>query len=186
MYIIVQNNKTMNKIEVLLKQNKKTFHTADLALLWTIGNNNTLLTTIKRYVKKGVLVSVCKGFYATRPIDELDKLELGLSFIHKYGYVSTESVLVESGVINQSIEKITFVSSVSRKFKLAGREYVVRKMKDKFLYNDLGIEKRGMVNKASVERAVVDLLYFNSKAFIDNKSLVDWDKVNTIQKEMEI
>jgi len=176
----------MDKINILLKQDKKTFHTADLGLLWDIGNNNTLLTTIKRYVKKGVLVSVCKGFYATRPIKEVDRFELGLGYIHRYAYLSTESVLTKAGVINQSIGKITFVSSVSRKFKLAGWEYVVRKMKDKFLYNDLGIEKRGMVNKASVERAVVDLLYFNSKAFIDNKSLVDWDKVNTIQKEMEI
>ena len=57
-------------------------------------------------------------------------------------------------------------------------------MKDEYLYNDLGIEKKGMVNRASVERAVADLLYFNSKAYIDNRNLVDWDKVKNIKKEV--
>ena len=174
----------MRKIDVLLKQDKKMFHTADLGLLWDVSNNNTLLTTIRRYVKKKVLYRVCKGFYTTRPIREVDRFELGFGYIHKYAYLSTESVLVEAGVINQSVGKITFVSSVSKKFGLVGWEYVVRKMKDEYLYNDLGIEKKGMVNRASVERAVADLLYFNPKAFIDNRNLVDWDKVYEIQKKV--
>ena len=178
--------KHMNKIAILLKQNRNMFHTADLALLWKIDNKNTLLTTIKRYVRKKVLYRVHKGFYTTMPIVEIDPIELGLGYLHRYAYISTESVLSEAGIINQEINKITFVSSVSKKFELSGREYVARKMVDKYLYNDVGVRKMGNVNKASVERAVVDLLYFNPKAFIDNKQLVDWDKVKEIKKEMEI
>jgi len=174
----------MNKINILLKQDKKTFHTCDLALLWDISNNNTLLTTIKRYVKKGILYRVCKGFYATRLINEVDKFELGVGFIHRYAYLSTESILVEAGVINQSVNKVTFISNLSRKFKLVGREYVVRKMKDEYLYNDLEIKKVNGINRASVERAVADLFYFNPKAFIDNRDLVDWQKVNKIKREV--
>ena len=40
----------MYKIDVLLKQDQKVFHTQDLALLWGIINKNTLYTTIKRYL----------------------------------------------------------------------------------------------------------------------------------------
>jgi len=176
----------MNKIATLLKQNRSIFHTTDLALLWKIDNKNTLLTTIKRYVRKKILYIVHKGFYITKTIEEIDPIELGLGYLHRYAYISTESVLSEAGIINQEINKITFVSNVSKKFELSGREYVARKMADKYLYNDVGVEKVVNINKASVERAVVDLLYFNPKAFIDNKQLVDWDKVKEIKKEIGI
>ena len=79
----------MNKVNILLKQNRLVFHTTDLGLLWKIDNKNTLLTTIKRYVKKGILIRIHKGLYTTKPVDELDPYEVGVAYVHQYAYVST-------------------------------------------------------------------------------------------------
>jgi len=174
----------MNRIAILLKQNRQMFHTADLGLLWEIENKNSLLTFIKRYVKKKILFRVHKGFYTVKPIEEINPIELGLGYLHRYAYLSTEYVLAESGVISQQIDKITFVSNISKRFTLAKHEYVVRKMSDKFLYSDVGLEKIRDINRATVERAVVDLLYFNPKAYFDNRALINWDRVYQIQKEI--
>ena len=93
-------------------------------------------------------------------------------------------MLVENELINQQVSKITLVCQVSRKFKIGSREYVARKMADKYLFNDSGVNKSGHIYKASVERAVVDMEYFNPNYLIDNKNLVDWERVSKIKKEM--
>lgn len=174
----------MYKIDMLLKQEQHLFHTRDLALLWGIDNTNTLYTTIKRYVKKGVLIPIHKGFYSTVLLDKIDPLELGLSFLHGFGYVSCESVLSLAGVIFQSQNYITLVSSVSKKFALAGHHFLARRLKPTYLFNDAGLYTQAGVTKASTERAVADLLYFNPQYHFDNKQPVDWTKVSRIQQEV--
>lgn len=179
-----KSNHNLSKIDLLLKQDKNLFHTPDLGLIWGVSNKNTLYTTIKRYVKKGILISVHKGFYSTKSLEKIDPIALGIGFLHQYAYLSTESVLVEAGVINQEINYLTLVSAVSKKFVLGGNAYLVRKMQDRFLYQTIGMEEGGGYKKASLEKAVVDLLYFNPHYHFDNKNLVDWQKVKFIQKKV--
>lgn len=174
----------MYRIDVLLKQDQNLFHTRDLAILWRTNNVNTLYTTIKRYVQKGILIPVQKGLYAKIPLDQLDPEVLGGSVIHSYAYVSCETVLVRHGVIFQAGEVITLVSSVSKRFTLAGHSYLVRKMADRLLYNDAGIERNGPVLTASLPRAVCDMLYFHPRVHFDNTKAVDWKAVRAIQKEV--
>jgi len=174
----------MYRIDTLLKQDRKLFHTRDLALLWGIDNDNTLYTIIKRYVRKGILIPIQKGFYSTVGLDKINPLELGMSFLHVYSYISCEYVLSLSGIIFQSANYITLVSSVSRKFSVFSHNYLVRKLKDAFLFNDQGIKNEDGIRIATVERAVADLLYFNPKYYFDNRKSVDWNKVKKIQKEV--
>lgn len=174
----------MYRIDTLLKQERKLFHTRDLALLWGIDNDNTLYTVIKRYIQKGILIPIQKGFYSVVPLDRLNPLELGVSFLHTYGYVSCEYVLGLSGIIFQSANYVTLVSSVSRKFSVASHNYLVRKLKDNYLFNDTGITRQDGINIASVDRAVADMLYFNPRYHFDNRKTIDWDKVKKIQKEV--
>lgn len=178
------NNHNPDKKSILLKQERKLFHINDLALLWGIINKNTLYTTIKRYKQKGVLIPVHKGFYSVVPLSELDPTTLGVSCLHSYAYLSTETILAREGVIAQAIPALTLVSNTSKKFELAGNYYVVRKMKDEFLYNDLGIVQKDNHQEATVERAVADLLYFNPRYHFDNREAIDWEKVRHIQKEV--
>lgn len=158
----------MNKLNILLKSSETLFHTQDLALLWGIQNRNTLYTTIKRYVQKGILIQIIRGLYSTVPIDEIDKFKLGTSLIHKFCYISCETVLFNEGVINQVVYPITFVSSVSLKIELNGVQYLYRQLKPEILMDSDGIIKKDGYFIATKERAISDMLYFNPKYYMDN------------------
>ena len=155
-----------------------------MALLWNIENRNTLHTTIKRYVQKGVLIRIQKGFYSKVPVDQLNSVKLGMSFLHSFCYLSTESILTREGIISQSIPYITLISSKSKKFKIKGNAYLSRQMKDEFLFNEFGVEKKNNIKQATIERAVADLLYYNPNYHFDGPSLINWKKVKEIQKKV--
>ncbi len=158
------------------------FHTSDLASLWQIKNTNNLHTTLKRYVQKGLLIRIYRGLYSLKPIEQLDPALVGMKALHRYSYVSTETILVQAGIIQQKFDQITLVSSVSKKFSVGPYGFRSRKMNDKFLYNGAGVTSEGGIKKASVGRAVADLLYFNPNAYFDAEKLIDWKKVKAIQK----
>ncbi len=174
----------MYRIDTLLKLKEKLFHTNDLALLWKITNKNTLYTTIKRYVQKGILIPVHKGFYSTIPIDQTDPFKLAIGYLHKFAYISCETVLIREGIIFQKENYLTLISSVSEKFIISNHSYLVRQLKDNYLYNDRGINNINDVMVASIDRAVADILYFNSRFYFDNKKKINWKKVKEIQKEV--
>jgi len=172
-----------NKLDLLLKSSQDLFHTQDLALLWNIDNKNTLYTTIKRYIKKGALIRIHKGFYSKIPLDQVNPVKLGMSFLHSFCYLSTESILTKEGIISQDVPYITLVSGRSKKFQIGDNYYISRQMKDKFLFNETGIvEEDEEIKKATLERAVADILYYNSNYHLDAPNLVDWEKVKEIQK----
>ncbi len=175
----------MYKIKKLYEQTIPLFHTKDLELIWGVENKNTLYKTVERFVKKGLLYRIYKGFYSLKPPDEIDPYLLGLKALRTFGYVSCETVLFDHGIIFQSPKKITLVSDRSASFKIEGLEYYVRKMKEEFLFNPAGVEeKRTGVFIASLERAVADMLYFNPKAYFDNPEAINWKKVKSLQKKI--
>jgi len=173
-----------NKIAVLLKQKEIIFHTQDLMVLWDVYNKNTLYTTIKRYCQKEVLYSIQKGMYSVIPINKIDVWLLGSKALYKYNYVSTETILVKEGIINQVSDKITLISSKSLKFELNGNFFVSRQLADKFLFNNSGIVVIDGVRQAVLARAVADMLYFNPKFYFDNQKLINWRLVKKIQKKV--
>ena len=172
----------MYRIDMLLKLKEKLFHTNDLALLWGITNKNTLYTTIKRYVQKGILIPVHKGFYSTAQIDQIDPFKLAIGYLHRFAYVSCETILIREGIIFQKENYLTLISNVSKKFKVSNHSYLVRQLKEDYLYYDRGIDRVNGVLTASVERAVADLLYFNHNYYFDNKKKINWKKVKEMQR----
>jgi predicted transcriptional regulator of viral defense system len=174
----------MYRINELIKLDRKLYHSNDLAILWGISSKNTLYTAIKRYVQKGVLIPVYKGLYSTIPISQLNPLELGVAIVHKYTYLSTESVLAQAGIISQNPYGYTFVSSLSKKVTTSGISFLYRKIKDEYLNNPSGLTNQNGLFVASTERAVADMLYFNPRYNLDIPGSVDWEKVKTIQKEV--
>jgi predicted transcriptional regulator of viral defense system len=174
----------MYRITQLLKEGRQLFHTDDLALLWGITNKNTLHTTISRYIAKEILYPIHKGFYSVKPIADIDKYALAQGYLHRYMYVSCETILALHGVIFQKGSQVTLVSGVSVKFSLAGENFLVRKLADKYLYNPYGVENDNGVLKASLERAVADMLYYNPKYHFDNVLAIDFKTVKKVQKEV--
>lgn len=174
----------MYKIKQLLALNRTILHTQDLAAAWGVENANTLYTTIRRYVEKGILFSIRKGLYATVPIEKLDPYELGTAIAHGYTYVSCETVLANAGAIAQEITRYTFVARASAAVDLAGYRYQFRKLNDQYLYNTTGIELRDAVLWATPERALADLLYFSPHYYIDAAKSLNRKIVREIQKEV--
>ena len=171
----------MYRIDILLKQEQKLFHTQDLALLWGIENKNTLYTAIKRYVKKGILISIHKGYYSTVPLNTINPFRLGLGYLHSYGYVSTETILVQQGIIFQSAASITLISHTSKSFTIGNNTYISRKIVNTYLYNSAGIIQQDGIQRASVERAIADILYLRPQFHFDNEKSIDWKKVKELQ-----
>jgi predicted transcriptional regulator of viral defense system len=174
----------MYRLNELIKLGRKIYHSNDLALLWDISNKNTLYTTIKRDVQKGVLLPIYKGLYSTVPLSQLDPLELGKAIIHRYAYLSTESVLAQAGVIAQATYVYTFVSNRPKKVSVGKLSFLFRQLKEEYLNNPTGILYQNGVFVASTERAVADMLYFNPKYHFDVPASIDFIKVKSIQKEV--
>ncbi len=173
-----------DKLNLLLKSSENLFHTQDLALLWDIKNKNTLYTAIKRYVERGTLIRIQKGFYSKIPLEKADPIRLGMRFLHSFCYLSTETILSREGVISQSIPYITLISNQSKRFEIKGNLYLSRQMKDRFLFNETGLEERGNIKEASLERAAADMLYFNPRYHFDAPNLINWTRVKKIQKQV--
>lgn len=158
----------MDKLSRLLKSDQKLLHTQDLAVLWEIENKNTLRVTISRYIKKNILFKVFRGLYSLVPVEEIDKYLLGSKLVHRFCYLSCESVLFNEGVINQPPSAITFVSSLSRRIKINKTMYFYRKAKPEILFNPMGVSFADGYYRAGRERAIADMKYFRPSYYFDN------------------
>ena len=178
----MSTEKYNNRFAELAKIGETVFHSKDLANLWQITNFNTLYTTLKRYAQKKLIFKIYKGFYGLKPIAELDPLLIGVKAVHRYCYISAETVLEQAGIINQTTNKITLISSQNKKFFIGSYHYYCRKLNDRFLFNPAGLTEKNGVKIASLERATADLLYFNPRAYFDAEKLIDWKKVRQLQQ----
>lgn len=190
MSIVKSNNKQkrglyLERFAQLAKMGILVAHADDLARLWQIDDAHNLHMTLKRYADRGLLMRIYRGLYALKPLEQLDPSQVGLKALHRYAYISTETILVVAGILQQHVMQITMVSDVSRKFSIGSMDFLSRKLADRFLYNETGVMTEGMVRRASVERAVADMLYFNPKAYFDGAQLIDWKKVRKIQQSVD-
>lgn len=160
------------------------FHTNDLARIWKINNRRTLIITLKRYVDSGLLYRLYRGLYSLKKVSDLDPLLVGAAAINSYSYLSCETVLAKHGVIFQGLNYFTFISNKSKRLTISPHNYYYRQLKKDFLYNDLGVNKNNILNEASLERAVADILYFNPSYYFDNPAPINWKKVREIQKNV--
>jgi len=176
------DNVKQNRFLSIAKLNTPIFRIDDLARIWAINNRNTLSTSLKRYVSSALIYRLYKGLYSIKPVSELDPFLLGAKALNSYCYLSGETILLKHGIIFQQVEYFTFVGERNKRFKIGDYKYYCRQLKDCFLYNDIGIIKTGKVNIATLERAVADVLYFNSKYYFDNPTAINWAMVKKIQK----
>lgn len=174
----------MYKLAELLRLDQKILHTSDLGKLWGNSNQASLYMAINRYVKKGVLIPIQKGLYATTSLDRIDPIKLGMAVVHNYVYLSCETVLAKAGLIFQSVQAITLISIRPRKFEIGNNRYLVRQLNPKFLYQTAGMDDRAGYLEASPERAVADMLYFNPRYHFDGEDRINRQRVKLIQKEM--
>ncbi|MFH2019376.1 MAG: hypothetical protein ABII80_02085 [bacterium] len=162
-------NRKANKIQQLLKHDRRIFRTSDLAVLWEIQNKNTLLTTIKRYIKRKILVRIKKGVYSTVPLEKLEAYELGCALAGPLSYVSTETVLAQQGVISQVPRKITLMGKKAGSWVVEGNEYWCRYLAPKHLVDRVGIVETTRYAVATPPRAKKDLRRVNPHVYLEKE-----------------
>lgn len=172
------------KIALLLRQDRRIFHISDLMLLWQTSNHASLRRTISRYIKRGALLKIYRGFYSVVPVSRIDPLELGASALHAYCYVSTETVLATHSIIFQHTRALTYCSPYSKLIQVGPHTFKSRQLKDEYLYNPAGIVTGDHYRVASVERAIADMLYFNPHYHFDASDRIGWDAVTKMRKEV--
>lgn len=181
----VKKDITHKRFATLAKMGERVFHTADLENIWGITDVNTLHTTLSRYVRAGLLWRIYRGLYTLDDPAKIDPLVLGVKALHRPCYVTNETVLAGEGIITQRLDAITLVSDMSSQFVVAGRRYRSRQLADELLYNDAGIvERADGVRVASIERAIVDMLYFAPTYHFDTLSGADLSRVHAINAAM--
>lgn len=178
----LKSNITAKRIAILAQKGEQIFHTQDLANFWNINNLNTLRHTLKRYCDSGLLFRIYRGFYSILPVKELDPLLIGAKALHRFCYLSLETILYRSGYISQKIDYFTFLSEKSLKFNINGYDFKSRKLDPKYLYQDEGIEIKNGIRIADIERAIADMLYFNPYYHFDKP--VNWQKIRDLQKKI--
>lgn len=156
-----------NRIAKLASMGEDIFTVTDLSTIWSFKNRTSLRVTLARYVKRGLLHRIWRGVYAVSDLKTIDPNTLGLKILHRYAYISCETVLFDAGVINQRPTEITIVSDVSKRFSVLGNIYRSRKMQDSLLYDSTGISMKGGVRIATPERAKQDMTYFNPNKYYD-------------------
>lgn len=182
----LERNSEGERFSQLAKHGEIVFHSDDLANLWEIRNKNTLHKTLSRYTKRGLIYRVYRGLYSIKNPNEIDPYLLGVKFLHRPAYISCESILYEYGIINQVPQVMTLVSSISISFSVRQINYRSRQMKDEYLFNNSGIQTINGIRKASLARAVADMLYFNRNKYFDslNSKLINWTEVKNIIKNI--
>ncbi len=175
-------NISAKRIALLARSRQSLFHIDDLAILLGIRNVNTLRVTVHRLVREGILHRIQRGLLSILPPEQIDPVMLGSACLHRFSYLTTESVLRDEGFILQSIHVVTFASGVSRRFDSVGHHFVSRRLHPRFLHNQQGIISIGSVFRATPERAVADMLYFDPVYHFDRP--VDWKKVRVLQEQI--
>jgi hypothetical protein len=179
-----QKETLSDRFAILARFGGVLFHINDFANLWGIYDKHNLHTTLKRYTDKNLLFRVYRGFYAIKPVDQIPTFILGIKALHRFSYISTETILSREGVMTQSFEAITLVSSISKRFTIGSNRFIARRLSEKFLLNTYGVSYENGTLIANTERAIADMLYFNPKAHFDGASFIDWGKVHEVQKKV--
>jgi len=166
-----------NSIVKLLKTKQTVFSTQDLALLWKISNKNYLKTKIYRLIKGKNLTRIKSGVFAFG--SDFNQWELANKLVVP-SYVSLQTVLSASGVVFQFDSRVNSISNRSRSICADSGQYDYRKIKDSVLLSREGIITNDNTNYASPERALLDTLYLECDAYIDNPKAIDWEKARSL------
>ncbi|MBI5402815.1 MAG: hypothetical protein HY959_05410 [Ignavibacteriae bacterium] len=167
-----------NPISALIRTEKTVFSFADICILWNETNLNNARVKINYYVKKGELISLRNGLYATH--NNYNKYELA-NRILRPSYISLETVLFDSGIIFQKFDSVFLISYTSRELMVDGQFYNYKKIKNEILNNPLGINV-SKYSVASPERAFLDTIYLNKDYYFDNLNPLNWEKVFSLSQ----
>jgi hypothetical protein len=161
----------------IYQDKRSVFRLSDIAMLTDESNRELLGKKLNYYARTGKLGNPRKGIYV-KPGYNPEEMACRL---YTPSYISFEYVLSRAGIIFQYDTSLTIASYLSRKTTIENRVYAYRKLKNEYLLNTNGINRRESgVNIASAERALLDLLYLNPDYYFDNLNGIDQNKLTAL------
>ena len=140
-----------------------------------------LNSAVKYLVKNNDLIRISKGLYSLNNNYSVQE------FANKFripSYISLYTVLLESGIVFQPYTSIYLLSKRSETKSINNINIVYRNIKDEILLNPLGIKNINGVFKATPERAICDKIYLDGDEYFDNLRNINWELVNSINKNV--
>lgn len=136
------------------------FSLTDIAKVTSL-TDSSLLVALSRLVKRGRIVRLARGWYAT-DMAEVDLESFALD-AYPGSYLSFESVLAACGILSQQPMAITCATRRQRKTLVtAGRSIVYRHLQPKMFW---GYRTVGSVSEAEPEKALLDLAYLSLRGY---------------------
>lgn len=172
----MHRTRNTNQVSQLLSQDKRYFYTYELATLWGVTNRNTLASTVRRYVARGILHRLGHGVYASVPLSKLHEFEIGCALSGPLSYVSGETIMSIEGAMMQQPTKITLFGSKAKEFALGENYYWCRYLNPKYLVSRVGIRLENGYYIASPTRALADLKHSNPILHLDNPKAIKYQR----------
>lgn len=167
----------MDVLSTILSSSRTVFTAQWLALQDNARNRESLVRSLRYYVRTGALRSPRSGIY-TKPV--YDEKEMACT-LFKPSYISLEYVLARAGVTFQYSEDITCISYQTRTLEIDGKAYVFRKINPMLWANMAGIEQRDNIAIATPERAFLDMVYISAgQCYFDNLRPLNKDLIRQI------
>jgi predicted transcriptional regulator of viral defense system len=157
---------------------------------------------ISRLIRKGWLLSLKKGLYVIiTDIGALGTSDISLNTIcqalNKDSYISFENALQYHGMFDQMLSTAGAVTyQRARKYQVQNAEVKFFKIQKK-LYFGFSQERSdiGLINMASKEKALLDILYFRSNVYYanlvfekltENRHMIDFDLLKTYARKFNL
>jgi len=144
-----------------------------------------------RWEKQGLLIKLKNGYYAFTDVAYTQGFaNYAAGKIYKPSYISLHTALAFHGIIPETANEITSVSSLkTSEFKNSLGTFSYKKIKPSLMFGYNAVEKNGFTFfMASPEKAILDLLYlepsYNLKKEMQNLRL-NWKKLTTLAKKFK-
>lgn len=157
----------------LYESPKTVFSIAGITLLLGEERDGVMAKRLNYYVKEGKLLNPRRGFYAKKGYNP----EELACMLFTPSYLSLEYVLQKAGVVFQYDSRFSSVGYLSRSVEIDGNEFLYRRIKGEILADMRGIQCNGNLNRATPERAFLDVMYLNADYYFDNLRVLDYKKV---------
>jgi len=172
----MNSSRNENILFPIYRDSRTVFTLNDIAVLTGGSDFNSLNKKINYQVGQGRLERPRKGIYVK---EGYNPEELACK-LYVPSYISLEYILQEAGVMFQYDSRITSVSYLTREVTIEQKTYSYRKIKGEIMIDTSGIIRNGNINKATPERAFLDLLYLNGDYYFDNLNPLDRDVINRL------
>ena len=162
-------------ILTLYSRPETVFTMRELSLLFPHISYDNIKSKTHYFVSKKKLFRVRNGIYTKESYNPLE-----LSRLYIPSYISLETVFQTEGMIFQHDTSIHMISYLSRSICIDAHKLIYRKMNERILLNNTGIEERAGYAIATKERAFLDALFLFKDYHFDNLNALDWALVETL------